>query len=172
MSQQLSKQWRRRWFETQSRSSWRHCNGKRTDLGCWPPVYPSPSEEREVRVFIYSGVRWLPWRLKSSVSPLFDQQFVPANRDNNKDITRRESTGECGERFHTRSDNDVITMKVLLTYIHIIRWCKFILQHCDFSHVTSRPGRRLGAARGLIWKANGAAGPVSVFLPRLVDWNL
>ena len=26
LNQQLSKQWRRRWFETPSRSTWRHCN--------------------------------------------------------------------------------------------------------------------------------------------------
>ena len=26
LNQQLSKQWRRRWFETPSRSLWRHCN--------------------------------------------------------------------------------------------------------------------------------------------------
>ena len=27
LNQQLSKQWRRRWFETPSNSLWRHCNG-------------------------------------------------------------------------------------------------------------------------------------------------
>ena len=30
--QQLSKQWRRRWFETQSRALWRHCNGNGTSM--------------------------------------------------------------------------------------------------------------------------------------------
>ena len=28
LNQQLSKQWRRRWFESPSRSFWRHCNGE------------------------------------------------------------------------------------------------------------------------------------------------
>ena len=31
LNQQLSKQWRRRWFETPSRSLWRHCNGETGD---------------------------------------------------------------------------------------------------------------------------------------------
>ena len=34
LNQQLSKQCRRRWFETPSRSLWRHCNEYRTTLSC------------------------------------------------------------------------------------------------------------------------------------------
>ena len=35
LNQQLCKQWRRRWFETQSCSLWRHCNGTRLLVTCW-----------------------------------------------------------------------------------------------------------------------------------------
>ena len=37
-NQQLSKQWRRRWFETPSRSLWRHCN-KNEQTYLWKSAY-------------------------------------------------------------------------------------------------------------------------------------
>ena len=43
LNKQLSKRWRRRWFET----SWRHCNDLHTDPGVWDKTLSIPS--------------WIPW---------------------------------------------------------------------------------------------------------------
>ena len=54
LNQQLSKQWRRRWFETSSRSLWRHCNVIQVawHTGRWTLVLRSPpSTSRRLRMF-------------------------------------------------------------------------------------------------------------------------
>ena len=73
-NKRLSKQWRRRSFETPSRSVWRHCNGFVSVILQTLPIVASllPS----FHIVHYSFVTWAWWCLKSLAIRLFVQNFV------------------------------------------------------------------------------------------------
>ena len=54
LNKRLSKQPRRRWFETPSHSLWRHCNGIQTSIEP-PPVYPDHCHKLSNHYISYFG---------------------------------------------------------------------------------------------------------------------
>ena len=73
----LSKQWRRRSFETPSRSVWRHCNGFVSVILQTLPIVASSLPS--FHIVHYSFVTWAWWCLKSLAIRLFVQNFVQNN---------------------------------------------------------------------------------------------
>ena len=77
LNQQLSKQWRRRWFEMSSRSLWRHFNALVRSCGIHLEAIPHETIQRSVNEMWYKTKscnkscsyisprgQWVNWRLK------------------------------------------------------------------------------------------------------------
>ena len=83
LKQQLSKQWRRRWFETSSRSLWRHCNALSTpDCCCLKTKFPGTCCSFFVhKAWLFAYICSLPCNQIVTVTYIFwwyfSDEFVP-----------------------------------------------------------------------------------------------
>ena len=90
LNKRLSKQSRRPWFDTQSRSLWRRCNVRYK--------YNKYSIKKSLGISNYVDIIWPPWRLRSTCSGIQQIQYwssvVPFYVDSHH-------KGQwCGKRFH------------------------------------------------------------------------
>ena len=99
LNQQMSKQWRRRWFETPSRSLWRHCND----------------------MTLVTTRSWWP---QCSVNTLIPEQNVRQSAD---DILKCTELFVLGFRFHRRLFWDPIGKTSAL--VQVMAWCLMAPSH-------------------------------------------
>ena len=94
LNQQLSKKWRRRWFETSSRSLWRHCNG--WHFVCQPLQTKASYDTYRIMKWSQPTMKtellWNFWfliySLKCNIQPTDDQSPPPSIHNQDYNLSR------------------------------------------------------------------------------------